>query len=111
MELQNTIIKQYLLLNHDPTLRQIAKDTGIQQTRVFRLFNGSEMKLSEYEIFKRLVKEKIGSTTNLETMAGECVSILSSESVREIENLMSRKLATWKLKQELNKSENKQSIA
>jgi hypothetical protein len=111
MELQKTILKQYLLLSQEPTLREISKVTGIQQTRVFRLLNGSEMKLSEYEIFHQHIKEKLGATSELEVLAGKCSQNLSLESIREIENFMSRKLAVWNLKQEINKSEHKQSIA
>jgi len=59
MDIQKTILNQYLLLNKKPTFKEIASDTGIQVTRVFRLFNGSTMKLSEYQIFNRKVKEKI----------------------------------------------------
>ena len=50
-----------MLLNQEPTLKKIAADTGIQITRVFRLFNGSTMKLSEYQIFQHRVKEKNGT--------------------------------------------------
>jgi hypothetical protein len=111
MELQKTILKQYLVLNQDPTLREISRITGIQQTRVFRLLNGSEMKLSEYEVFHQHVKEKLGAASKLEVLAGKCSQNLSLESIREIENFMSRKLAIWNLKQEIKKSEYKQSIA
>ena len=111
MELQDTILKQYMLLNQDPTLKKISMDTGIQQTRVFRLLNGSTMKLSEYEIFYQNIKEKMGLTDGLDGLALECFSKLNVESVREIENFMYRKMATWKIKQEIKNEKQKQSIA
>lgn len=111
MELQKTILKQYMLLNQDPTLRKISMETGIQQTRVFRLLNGSTMKLSEYEVFHQHVKEKMGLTNGLESLAQECFNKLSTESIKEIENFMCRKMAIWKMKQELKNVNHKQSIA
>jgi hypothetical protein len=109
MKLQKTILKQYMLLNQDPTLKKIANDTGIQQTRVFRILNGSTMKLSEYEIFHHQIKEVMGLSNSLETLAVECFSKLSSESIKEIEILMTRKLAIWNLKQN-QKNEVKQQL-
>lgn len=111
MDLQNTILKQYMLLNQDPTLKKISLETGIQQTRVFRLMNGSKMKLSEYEIFQQQVKVKMGLSHGLEALAQECFNKLSTESVKEIENFMSRKMAMWKMKQEIKILSQKQSYA
>ena len=111
MELQKTILKQYMLLNQDPTLKKISMETGIQQTRVFRLMNGSTMKLCEYEIFHKHVKEKMGLTNGLESLAQECFNKLSTESIRDIENFMCRKMAIWKMKQEIKNVNHKQSIA
>jgi methylglyoxal synthase len=99
MELQKTILNQYMLLNQGPTLKKIAADTGIQLTRVFRLFNGSTMKLSEYQIFQRKVKEMMGLTDTLEEMAFECSLKLSTEAVKDIEIFLKRKIEIWKIKQ------------
>jgi len=111
MDLQKTILKQYMLLNQDPSLKKISAETGIQTTRVFRLLNGSTMKISEYEIFHKQVREKLGITSGIETLAQECFTHLSPDSIKEIENLMSRKIATWKLKQELKNTNETKSIA
>ncbi|MDO9183202.1 MAG: hypothetical protein Q7U04_12375 [Bacteriovorax sp.] len=99
MELQKTILKQYMLLNEEPTLKNIASDTGIQVTRVFRLFNGSTMKLCEYQVFQRKVKEKMGLTDTLEAMAFDCSLKLSTEAIRDIEAYLKRKMEIWKIKQ------------
>jgi hypothetical protein len=69
------------------------------------------MKLSEYEIFHQRVQEKIGLETSLESLAHECLKKLSIESVKEIESLMYRKIATWNIKQQMSKVNHKQSIA
>lgn len=99
MELQKIILGQYVLLNDQPTLKTIAEDTGIQITRVFRIFNGSVMKLGEYQIFQKKVKEKMGLTYSLEAIAYDCSLKLSPEAIKEIETYLIRKMEIWKLKQ------------
>ncbi|MBY0414928.1 MAG: hypothetical protein K2Q18_12225 [Bdellovibrionales bacterium] len=99
MDLQMTILNQYMLLNSKPTLKKISEDTGIQLTRIFRLFNGSKMKLSEYQIFKQKVKEKMGLTESLEEIAFECSMRLSPEAIKDLELFLKRKIETWKLLQ------------
>ena len=99
MDLQKTILNQYMLLNEKPTLKKISEDTGIQLTRVFRLFNGSTMKLSEYQIFNKRVKEKMGLTDGLEAIAFECSLRLSPESIKDLEVFLKRKIEVWKLTQ------------
>lgn len=99
MELQKIILGQYVLLNDEPTLKKIAEDTGIQITRVFRLFNGSVMSLLEYQIFQQKVKEKMGLTHTLEAIAFDCSLKLSPQAIKEIEVYLSRKIEIWNLKQ------------
>lgn len=99
MDIQKTILNQYMLLNQKPTFKQISRDTGIQVTRVFRLFNGSTMKLSEYQIFNRKVKEKMGLTSGLEDIAFECSMKLSPESIKELETYLKRRISLWALTQ------------
>lgn len=99
MELQKIVLGQYVLLNDQPTLKAIAADTGIQITRVFRLFNGSAMNLSEYQIFQSKVKTKMGLTNTLEAIAFECSLKLSPAAIKDIEVYINRKMEIWKLKQ------------
>jgi hypothetical protein len=99
MEVQKIILNQYMLLNQNPTLKNISKDTGIQITRVFRLFNGSTMKLSEYQIFQQRVREKMGLTDALESIALDCSLKLSPDAIKEIETFLKRKIEIWKIKQ------------
>lgn len=105
MELQKVILDQYMLLHGGPTLQKIAKDTGIQLTRVFRLFNGSTMKLSEYQIFRERVRQKMGLTDSLEVIAFDCTLKLSPTAIKEIEIYLKRKIEIWKLKQSTLQSE------
>lgn len=98
MELQKTIIRQYVLLNQNPTLKDVAKDTGIQINRVFRLFNGSAMKLSEYQVFQRKIKEKMGINSTTEDVLANCLANLNAEAIQEIEIYLKRKMSIWKIK-------------
>ena len=109
MDIQKTILNQYMLLSDKPTLKEISQDTGIQITRVFRLFNGSTMKLYEYQVFKQRVKEKLGLTESLEAMAFECSLCLSPDAIRELEIFLKRKIDLWKLSQ-VSKTNNQKSL-
>ncbi|MAZ48328.1 MAG: hypothetical protein CME65_07175 [Halobacteriovoraceae bacterium] len=51
-ELQRAIIDSYKKKFPKDKLRHISEKTSIQITRVFRILNGSEMKISEYEAFQ-----------------------------------------------------------
>lgn len=55
MNLQNAIIKQYKENYPNDKLKEISQKTNIQITRVFRILNGAEMKLSEYESFNHAI--------------------------------------------------------
>ena len=56
VRLQGLILKKYTEVHNNPTLKFISEDTGIQITRVFRIINGHEMKISEYERFESSIK-------------------------------------------------------
>lgn len=55
MCLQTRILKEYRSLYPHITLRETAAQTNINLTRIFRLYNGSAMKLEEYERFHEAV--------------------------------------------------------
>ena len=57
MNYQESILKRYKETFPKHTLKNISEETGIQMTRVFRLLNGAEMKLKEYEEFERILRE------------------------------------------------------
>jgi hypothetical protein len=92
MSLQKAILKQYMELSGNPTLKVISEETGVQITRVFRLFNGSVMKLNEYLIFQDLVRKKLGFDLALEGLILECRNKLSIEGIKEVEAMIRRKI-------------------
>lgn len=55
MSLQQEIFNQYYSAYPKSTLRSIAERTGMSISRVFRLINGHEMKLKEYEKLREAV--------------------------------------------------------
>lgn len=92
MSLQNSIIKKYMRLSSSPTYREVADDTGIQMTRVFRIMNGAPMKLAEYEIFEEKVRELSGVSSSFVDLSQKCFEKLSVDIIRDIESYMQRKL-------------------
>jgi hypothetical protein len=95
---QRKILEQYLSLLTHYTLKSISIETGIQLCRVFRLLNGSPMKLQEYEIFVKLINHKIGLCKGLAEMAQECTEKLSTVDIQDLAKHMERKLKVWNLK-------------
>lgn len=87
MSLQEITIKRYF--NHYPnqSLREVSANTNIQITRVFRLLNGSQMKLNEYEAFEDAINKKNisqhNSTDDFLTTTKECLQKLSESKLNE----------------------------
>ncbi|MBD65243.1 MAG: hypothetical protein CME62_08550 [Halobacteriovoraceae bacterium] len=78
MSLQQQVLKLYKENFPTSTLQSISDQTGIQITRVFRIFNGAEMKVTEYETFQRILGgEKFNA--ELIKVAGECLEKLTKE--------------------------------
>lgn len=81
--LQNSIIKNYKTYFPNDTLKDISNKTNIQLTRVFRIFNGSEMKLCEYEKLEIVIDRKI-SANDFCSVARECFSSLSQGKLDQL---------------------------
>lgn len=96
-EVQSGLLKTYMELKGSPSLREISEDTGIQITRVFRIFNGSEMKLKEYLIFKRKVDELSGVSLEVWDLIKELQGSLSPQRLKTVVKRMKRDLAYGQL--------------
>ena len=101
MSLQKKVTDFYLKLNNYPTLRFISQDTGVQLTRAFRILNGAPMKVSEYEIFKNKILERMGNEGLGRFFLEETWMDLSSKEIKEINYLMQKKIRIKKLKENL----------
>ena len=71
MDIQKEILSQYKQTYPADTYQTISNKTGIQNTRVFRIFNGYEMKLSEYSRFVDVLGADMVSIHSKETKEKE----------------------------------------
>ncbi len=99
MTLENKIIQRYRLHFPNETLREVSQKTGIQITRVFRLFNGKKMKVSELEAFEAVIQGKKfenQSFNRLNRIAEEASSLLTHDEMDKITDYIERKLTNKK---------------
>lgn len=87
MDYQEAILKEYRETFPDKTLKTTSAETGIQMTRVFRIFNGSPMKLREYEAFEKTIKQKRLSSSKFELLSKfqNCLTQLRDPDLAYIE--------------------------
>lgn len=105
LEAQRDLLAQLKKVLGNPTYKMISERTGIQVTRVFRIFNGIEMKFSEYLTIKELLDSEMKKDTNFEKLIRDCKSKLRVSTLVEIEKLCVRKLEIVKLATEVEKVE------
>jgi hypothetical protein len=99
MSLQSKTIERYRLFFPAETLREVSARTGIQITRVFRLFNGKPMKLGEFESFEKAITQKIAENPNyarLNYVLEEASSLLTNEELGKLADYVERKVANKK---------------
>ena len=92
--LQKVIIKQFQKKFSNPTYKEMVELTGIEQTRLFRIKNGTPMRLEEFEKFLVLLSE----TKNPIALFFDCYKYLDQHSLNEIEQNIQRKIAIVKLR-------------
>lgn len=82
------------------TLREIATQTGLELTRIFRIFKGHEMKLSEYQILNTFIEKKGRKTSviKLQRLLDESLEVLDDKTINEIFLVLERKIQTAKIK-------------
>jgi hypothetical protein len=99
MSLQNKTIQRYRLFFPQETLREVSFRTGIQITRVFRLFNGKPMKLGEFEAFDRAINAKIAENpqySRISHVLEEASSLMTNEELGRIADYLDRKISNKK---------------
>ncbi len=76
--------------------RQISARSGIQLTRLFRLFHGAEMKLGEYERLSGLCESegKAPDHAKFSHLAKSCLSRLAPRRLERLSLTMARQLKT-----------------
>ncbi|WP_127717770.1 hypothetical protein [Halobacteriovorax sp. HLS] len=96
-EVQSSLFKKYNFLLKKSTIREISHDSGIQQTRIFRLLNGSEMKLSEYLIIKNRVDYLSARNSDIAELTMDCEALLSSYGIQKLSQQVERKVRLARL--------------
>ena len=94
--MQDSILQTYKTTFPKDTLAMISKRTGINQTRVFRIFNGYEMKISEYETFEQVLytKGEYQRHTSFIDLAKKCLGKLSQNKIEMMSMEMKDALQT-----------------
>lgn len=94
MSLQNKTIQRYRLFFPQETLREVSARTGIQITRVFRLFNGKPMKVEELEAFHKAINYKMIELPNysrLNHLVEEASFLMSNDELGKLADYIERK--------------------
>jgi hypothetical protein len=84
---QKRILARYKHAAGSFTLRQMSSDLGIQFSRLFRLFQGSEMKWHEYLMIKKKIEEHEGmefADDNLRQVMDRFLMIAKQQDQEEI---------------------------
>ncbi|MBP9673723.1 MAG: hypothetical protein KBD63_01390 [Bacteriovoracaceae bacterium] len=95
MDLQTSIIKKYREVFPDHTLQKMSDLTTIHITRIFRLLNGYQMKLHEYEKFYQAIQEHLGQKEPLnefKNISYQCEKHLSLKALNQISYHMKKYL-------------------
>ncbi len=105
--LQQFILQEYWNLKGNPSLKYVAQETGIQLTRIHRLMNSHEMRISEFSIFKDLVEKKshlptltinVASKSSLAELAQELEDFLDEEEKIDFASLLEREIKKQRIK-------------
>ena len=88
MNLQETVLTKFKAAYPGLSLKEVAELTGIQVTRVFRIFNGSEMKLKEFEVLEKILQERNESGETFVQFQKVMNSFYNSATHGELQELM-----------------------
>ncbi|HXH73813.1 MAG TPA: hypothetical protein VNJ08_02540 [Bacteriovoracaceae bacterium] len=94
MSLQKRTLQRYRQIFPNDTLKAVSTRTGIQITRVFRLFNGKTMKVLELEALENAVHEKLRENPNhsrLTEVLEKASAVLTNDELAKIIDWIERK--------------------
>jgi len=95
MNLQNRTINRYKNLFPNDTMRETSHRTGIQLTRIFRLFNGKPMKVKELEVFDELIRSQMKDQAILENiyqLLQEAEDLFTREEMNHLAHSLERRI-------------------
>lgn len=97
MTLQQKTLQRYRQLFPNQPLREVSACTGIQITRVFRLFNGKVMKVGELEAFEKAINDKMAENPSygrLSTILEDASTIMTNDELAKLADYIARKVST-----------------
>jgi len=95
VSLQNKTLDRYRQFFPQDTFREVSARTGIQITRIYRLFHGKSMKVSELEIFDDVIQKKIAdnpSFAQMNQVIEEASAILTNDELSKLTEYVSRRI-------------------
>jgi hypothetical protein len=95
MNLQKKTLNRYRQIFPQDTLREVSQRTGIQITRVFRLFNGKMMKVEELEAFESAIQTQISEKPSYHSLSRsmhEALFHLPPQELNRINDYIERKI-------------------
>lgn len=91
MSMQKIALKQFHECYPHAKLKEISEQTGIQITRVFRILNGAEMKVSELERFQEATNTNKANQSFID-ISRRCALNLSEGRRKFIQGIMEQSL-------------------
>ncbi|MBF0365869.1 MAG: hypothetical protein HQK50_09875 [Oligoflexia bacterium] len=90
--LQERVLQYYIQVHKNPTIKFMAADTKIQISRLFRILNGHEMKISEFEKFQESIQKKAQlNHEDYKKQTGSSFDYLSAKGQNDIAKIVQRK--------------------
>lgn len=92
METQEQLLTRFKKTYHHLSYSRISKLSGIQQTRVFRIFNGHELKISEYLGLKSLLDGEASEFVLFDKLMTECKGRLTHTQLDKLSRFASKQI-------------------
>lgn len=99
MSLENKIIERYRQLFPKDTLKEASSRTGIQITRVYRLFLGKPMKVHELEAFEKVINQGMNANPNhsrITNILQEASTLMTNDELGKLADYFERRVENKK---------------
>jgi GTP cyclohydrolase FolE2 len=89
MQLQQKILRDYRKCFPHDTLKEMNQRTGIQMSRIFRIMNGLEMKVTEYENIQQAISQEKMGKRNYHRVHTICRYLAQEENQAKLNEIFS----------------------
>lgn len=97
MSWQQATLDRYRKKFPKDSLRDVSYKTGIHYSRACRIFNGSEMRISELQAFERALEKKTNTIRYGMSLFEACLLSLPQKRLNEFFSLMERNLINYQI--------------